>query len=115
MVESKIKELEDILNSEVVLSQDEINSKLLSIEKQIMKLDTKYNSILHTNFITDELDLDIKTIKNKIDMIGDKVNSLINSNKNLEDIIDLYSEFKKELYSLENCNNEFSDINVEYV
>jgi hypothetical protein len=80
-----------------------------------MKLDTKYNSILNTNFITNELELDMKTIKNKIDMIGDKVNSLINSNKNLEDIIDLYSEFKKELYSLENCNNEFSDINVEYV
>ena len=115
MVDAKIKELEDILNSDIILSQDEINSKLLSIEKHIMKLDTKYNSILSTNYIIDDLDLDIKSIKNKIDNIGDKVNSLINSNKNLEDIIDLYAEYKKELNSLEHSNNEFTDINIEYL
>jgi len=123
MVELKIKELEDILNSDIILSQDEINSKLLSIEKHILKLDSKYNSILNMDFNNNNNDNndnndssdDMKSIKNKIDMVGDKVNSLINSNKNLEDIINSYAEFKKELSKLEYCNNEFTDIDVEYL
>lgn len=121
MIDKQIKELDGIIDSDIIIPIDEINSKLLNLEKYILKIENKYNSIQSTT-INDkndsdknDSDINIILIKNKLDLIDEKVNYMINSNKNIEDIIDAYAEFKKELLLLEQQNNEFVDLNLEYV
>jgi hypothetical protein len=124
MIYQEIKELNELhkqlYDMENITTIDGIKEKLLSIEKNILRLENKFNSVEMKN--DSYKNLSTINIKNedltiKINELNNKITDIFLQNS-IEDIINSYEEIKRELSLLEKVNDsngEFLKLNIEYV
>jgi len=114
-------DIEDITNKiksndfDIITTEKKINK----LEKKIVQLENKFTKPISEDISIDSIEesdynVELNQIVCDIHNIEQKINDMFTSNENIENIIELYCEYKNKLKRIENKNDYFK-LSVEYL